>query len=49
MEIEYEPLTPVVDVRQAAAADAPVIWPNGLPKEGIDLTAAHAQVDKETS
>ena len=48
VEIDYEPLTPVVDVQAAAAADAPVIWPNGLPKEGIDLTAAHAQVDKET-
>ncbi len=48
VEIEYEPLTPVVDVIAAAADGAPVIWPNGLPKEGIDLTAAHAQVDKET-
>jgi CO/xanthine dehydrogenase Mo-binding subunit len=48
VEINYEPLTPVVDVLAAAANDAPVIWPNGLPKEGIDLTAAHAQVDKET-
>src|SRR6266545_1225321 len=47
VEIEYQPLTPVVDVLAAAAADAPVIWPNGLPKEGIDLTAAHAQVDKD--
>src|SRR5262249_34595358 len=46
--IDYEPLTPVVDGMAAAADDAPVIWPNGLPKEGIDLTAAHAQVDKET-
>jgi CO/xanthine dehydrogenase Mo-binding subunit len=35
-------------VLAAAADDAPVIWPNGLPKEGIDMTAAHAQVDKET-
>jgi CO/xanthine dehydrogenase Mo-binding subunit len=47
VEIVYEPLTPVVDVVAAAAADAPVIWPNGLPKEGIDLTAAHAAVDKD--
>src|SRR5215212_4690243 len=48
VEIDYEPLTPVVDVLAAAADGAPVIWPNGLPKEGVDLTAAHAQVDKET-
>jgi len=46
--IEYEALTPVVDVIAAAADGAPVIWPNGLPKEGIDLTAAHAAVDKES-
>ena len=44
--VEYEPLPPIVDVRKAAAPDAPVIWPEGLPKEGADLTAAHAAVDK---
>jgi CO/xanthine dehydrogenase Mo-binding subunit len=48
VEVEYEPLPAVVDVFQAAAEGAPVIWPNGLPKEGIDLTAAHAAVDKDT-
>ncbi|MEO7909177.1 MAG: xanthine dehydrogenase family protein molybdopterin-binding subunit [Roseiflexaceae bacterium] len=48
VDINYEPLTPVVDLLAAAADDAPVIWPNGLPKEGVDMTAAHAQVDKET-
>src|SRR5262245_43828575 len=46
--VEYDPLPPVVDVVKAAAEDAPVIWPEGLPKEGIDLTAAHAQVEKGT-
>jgi CO/xanthine dehydrogenase Mo-binding subunit len=44
--IEYEPLPAVVDMVQAASPDAPVIWPNGLPKDGMDLTAAHAAVDK---
>ena len=48
VQIDYEPLPAVVDPLAALAADAPVIWPNGLPKEGIDLTAAHAAVDKET-
>ena len=46
--IDYEPLPAVMDPLQALAADAPVIWPDGLPKEGADLTAAHAAVDKET-
>ncbi len=45
--VEYEPLPPVVDMVKALADDAPVIWPDGLPKEGVDLTAAHAAVDKE--
>lgn len=46
--IDYEPLAPVVDVLEAIAEDTPVIWPDGLPKEGADLTATHAAVDKET-
>src|ERR671926_485373 len=37
----------VVDLAKAAEPDAPVIWPNGLPKEGMDMTAAHAAVDKD--
>jgi CO/xanthine dehydrogenase Mo-binding subunit len=45
--IDYDPLPAVVDVQAAAEAGAHVIWPNGLPKEGIDMTAAHAQVSKE--
>jgi CO/xanthine dehydrogenase Mo-binding subunit len=48
VEIEYEPLPAVVDVLEAMQPGAPVIWPNGLPKEGADLTAAHAAVDKQT-
>ena len=46
--VEYEPQPAVVDPVGALEADAPVIWPNGLPKEGADLTAQHATVDKET-
>ncbi len=44
--VEYAPLPAVVDPLAARAPDSPVIWPNGLPKEGMDLTAAHAAVDK---
>ncbi len=46
VEIDYEPLPAVVDLVQAAEDGAHVIWPNGLPKDGLDLTAAHAAVDK---
>jgi CO/xanthine dehydrogenase Mo-binding subunit len=47
--VEYEPLEPVVELTRALATDAPAIWPEGLPKEGVDLTAAHATVTKEAS
>ncbi|MFL5698865.1 MAG: xanthine dehydrogenase family protein molybdopterin-binding subunit, partial [Ktedonobacteraceae bacterium] len=46
--VDYEPLPAVVDALAALADGAPVIWPNGLPKEGADLTAQHAAVDKQT-
>ncbi len=46
--VEYDPLPMVVDALEALAEGATVIWPNGLPKEGADLTAAHAAVDKQT-
>jgi CO/xanthine dehydrogenase Mo-binding subunit len=46
--VDYEPQPAVVDPVGALADGAPVIWPNGLPKEGADLTAQHAAVDKET-
>jgi CO/xanthine dehydrogenase Mo-binding subunit len=44
--IDYEPLPAIVDMVAAAEPGSPVIWPNGLPKEGMDMTAAHAAVDK---
>ena len=46
--VDYEPLPAVVDALAALADGAPVIWPNGLPKEGAYLTAQHAAVDKQT-
>lgn len=45
--IDYEPLPAAVDMLQAMAEDAPVIWPEGLPRDEFDLTAAHAAVEKE--
>jgi len=47
VQVEYAPLPVVVDLLQAADPGAHVIWPNGLPKEGMDMTAAHAAVDKD--
>ncbi len=42
VQIDYDPLPVVSDHTAALAPDAPVIWPNGAPKEGADLTAEHA-------
>lgn len=39
--VEYEPLPVVADIDTALAADAQLLWPNGVPKDGEDLTAAH--------
>ncbi len=45
--IEYEPLPAVVDMLEATALDAPLVWPEGLPRAESDLTTAHAAVEKE--
>lgn len=45
--IDYEPLPAVVDIESAIAPDAPILWPEGVPSEGEDMTATHAAVDKE--
>lgn len=44
--VDYDPLPVVADIAQALAPGAPVIWPNGAPQDGADLTAAHAAVDR---
>ena len=46
--IDYEPLPAVVDPLAAMQLGAPVIWPGGVPKEGVDLTSAHAAVAHES-
>jgi CO/xanthine dehydrogenase Mo-binding subunit len=46
--VEYDPLPTVIDPVAAMESGAPLIWPEGLPKEGADLTAQHAAVDKGT-
>lgn len=45
--IDYEPLPAVIDPLKAMEPNAPVIWPNGLPQDESDLTAAHSGVDKK--
>lgn len=43
--VDYEPLPTVADMDAALSEGAPLIWPEGLPQEGEDLTAAHAAVE----
>jgi CO/xanthine dehydrogenase Mo-binding subunit len=45
--IDYEPLPAVIDIESAIAPDAPILWPEGVPSEGEDMTATHAAIDKE--
>jgi CO/xanthine dehydrogenase Mo-binding subunit len=45
--VEYEPLPVVADLIEAMAPDAPLVWPEGLPRTESDLTTAHAAMEKE--
>lgn len=45
--IDYEPLPVVADMLQAMAPDASLIWPDGLPRDEVDVTAAHGDVKTE--
>ncbi|MGQ9527063.1 MAG: xanthine dehydrogenase family protein molybdopterin-binding subunit, partial [Chloroflexus sp.] len=44
LQIDYEPLPAPVTAEAALDPEAPVIWPQGVPKADTDLTAAHAAV-----
>lgn len=45
--IDYEPLPIMADMLAAMADDAPLVWPEGLPKEELDLTTVHGSTVKE--
>ena len=47
--VEYDPLPAVVDMLEAMAPDAPVIWPDGLPSENAEMAAVHGTVDGDGS
>ena len=49
--IEYEPLPAVISLDEAIQHGTPQVWPNGMPKEGDDMSSLHARVDagKETT
>ena len=44
--VDYEPLAAIVDMEEAIKADAPTVWPYGLPSEDSDLTSLHGAMDK---
>ncbi len=46
VSIEYAVLPAVIDVEEAIKPEAPVVWPEGLPKEESDAAAAHGAIDK---
>lgn len=45
--VDYEPLPSIADMMAAIQDDAVIVWPEGLPKEETDLTAAHGSAAKE--
>lgn len=42
--IEYDPLPAAIELEQAILHDTPQVWPNGMPKEGDDMSSLHARV-----
>lgn len=47
LEIEYDLLPPIPNLNAALRPDAPILWPNGLPKDAIDVSADHGGVDQQ--
>lgn len=43
--IEYEPLPAVIRLEEAIQHGSTEVWPNGMPKDGDDLSSIHAQVE----
>ncbi len=43
--IDYEPLDAAVVLEEAIEHGAPQVWPNGMPKDGDDLSSLHAKVE----
>lgn len=44
--IDYDPLPAVINMAEALTGEV-LVWPNGLPQEDSDLTAAHTAIDME--
>lgn len=45
VQIDYEPLPAAMSIDEALAPDAPLVWPDGLPKGSEDAGAHGADVD----
>ena len=47
--IDYDEFSAIVDATAAAADDAPLVWPNGLPGQQEDAAGQHAAVGDDNS
>ena len=45
--VDYDPLPVVIDPIKAMRDESPSVWPEGLPTEDSDLSAAHSAMDAE--
>ena len=43
--VDYDPLPAVIDLAASMEEGSDLVWPNGLPKAEVDLSAAHSGVD----
>ena len=47
--VDYDPLPAVIDLAASMEEGSDLVWPNGLPKAEVDLSAAHSGVDQGES
>ena len=47
--VDYDPLPPVIDLVAGMQEGSDLVWPDGLPKAEVDLSAAHSGVDQGES
>lgn len=47
--IDYDPLPAIISLEEAIQHGRTQVWPNGMPKEGDDMSSLHAKVETGTT
>ncbi len=49
VDVDYEELDVVADIQTALQPGAPLVWPNGIPRDESDVSGDHGAVEKGDS